>query len=396
MSAKVKITGFISGGLMGSDPWSPSAFSGSSKSLFQAIEAEGALARAFGLSISKAAFALKAAPRYHPDKEVWRRRVYQSRGYRTALTEVLRRRVAPEDAGTVVLQVGAYADGPAVYAGIAPVVTYQDSLAAEYWSSPYAPEAIRRDENLKRQHWGFEIAVARGAAKVLTNSEHTRRSYIDNYGLAPEQVVNVGIGYNAASPQALPVKDYAAPEIIFIGKEFHRKGGDLLIEAFAEIRRRFPKARLHIVGPVTAPPELAGADGVTFHGFLSRNDAAQAASFYDLLRRASLCVLPSRYEPTGLATLEAMSWGAPAIVTRNWAFVENVDHGKTGFLLPELTPAAIAASVIDALSDTDRLARMSAEAFATVPARFAWSGVAKRIIAVCDEVLDERLRRQVP
>lgn len=386
MASPVQITGFISGGLMGSDPWSPAAFSGSSKALFEALSAEGALARAFGLDIARAAFLLRAAPRYHPNKEVWRRRVFQSRSYREALTADLRRKIRPEDKNTVILQVGAYADGPSAYAGIAPVVTYQDSLAAEYWSSPFVPEGLRLDARLKQQHLDFETGVARGAARVLTQSEQMRRSFIKNYALAPDKVENVRIGFNADPPPSLPAKDYRRPEILFIGKEFDRKGGDLLAPAFAALRAQRPEATLHVAGPPRRPASLPDAPGIVFHGFLSRGDAAQKATFYGLLERAALIVLPSRYEPTGLATLEAMSWGAPAIVTNDWAFPENVVHGETGWLLPALTADALGQAMIDALADPERLARMSASAFAAVPERFSWKGVARRIIAACERV----------
>jgi glycosyltransferase involved in cell wall biosynthesis len=371
---------------MGSDPWDASSFSGSSKALFEALDAEGVLVRAFGLDISRAEFMVRAAPRYHPQKEVWRRRVFQSRGYRDALTADLRRKIRDEDKGSVILQVGAYADGPSAYAGLAPVVTYQDSLAAEYWTSPFVPAALRDDARLKREHWDFEIAVAKGAARVLTQSEHTRRSYIANYGLAPDKVENVRIGFNATPPSNLPPKDYSRPEILFIGKEYERKGGDLLAPALARLRARFPEATLHVVGPPTRPSSLPDAPGIVFHGFLSRGDAAQKETFYGLLARAALIVLPSRYEPTGLATLEAMSWGAPAIVTNDWAFPENVVHGETGWLLPALTADALGDAMLGALSDPERLARMSAAAFAAVPERFSWKGVAQRIIAACERV----------
>lgn len=383
---KVKIIGFISGGLMGSDPWDASSFSGSSKALFEALDAEGALVRAFGVEMSRAEFFAKAAPRFHPDREVWRRRVYQSRDYRDALTAELRRKRRADDRGAVILQLGAYADGPSVYRGIAPVVTYQDSLAAEYWTSPFVPPTLRRDEKLKREHWEFEIAVAKGAARVLTQSEHTRRSYIKNYLIAPEKVENVGIGFNAAPPSSLPNKDYARPEILFIGKEFRRKGGELLAPAFAKVRAAHPEAILHVVGPPNRPADLPEAPGVVFHGFLSRSDAAQKETFYGLLARAAVIVLPSRYEPTGLSTLEGMSWGAPAIVTNDWAFPENVVHGETGWLLPALTAEALGDAILEALSDKERLARMSAAAFAAVPERFSWKGVAEHIIAACERV----------
>lgn len=373
---------------MGSDPWDPSSFSGSSVSLFNALKEEGVLARAFGLEIPKAEFLLRSAPRWHPSKEVWRRRVYQSAGYRRALTRDLKRKIEDADRDTVVLQLGCYADGPAAYRGIAPVMTYQDGLGAEYWLSPYSPEAIKRDTRLRAEHWGFEIGVSKGAARILTSSEYARQSFIDNYGVEPAKAVSVGIGYNTKIPATRPTKDYSRPEIVFIGKEFERKGGDLLHDAFVEIRRVHPQAVLHVIGPPTRPASLPDAPGVVFHGFLSRNDPAQSRAFYEVLERAALSVLPSRYEPAGLAPLEGMNFGAPAIVTNDWALRENVEPGVTGFLLADLSSASIAAAVIEALSDTARLARMSTAAATRTPERFSWRGVARRIIENAEAVRD--------
>lgn len=389
MGSPVKIIGLLSGGLMGSDPWDPSSFSGVSVSLFNALKDEGVLGRTFGLDISRFEFMMRAAPRWHPSKEVWRRRVYQSRAYREALTRDLRRKISEDDRNSVILALGSYADSPAVYKGVAPVITYQDALGAEYWLSPFAPEAIKRDTALREQHWSFETGVAQGAARVLTCSEYVRRAFGQHYGISLDKVVNVGVGCNTAFPKAMPRKDYSQPEIIFIGKEFERKGGALLSDAFAEVRRHVPEAILHVIGPPTRPESLPEAPGVVFHGFLSRNDPAQAKLFYELLERAALNLLPSRWEPAGIAPLEAMAYGAPAIVTDNWALKEYVQHGVTGLHLADLTSEAIAAAILDALSDKARLARMSEAAYSTTPERFSWRGVARRIIASAEEAWAE-------
>ena len=88
-----KIETFISGGAMGSDPWDARSWSGSSRALLQALDRRGALGETFGLDMSKARFASLALPRFSPDREVWRRRVYRSTAYRDALTKQLSRRV---------------------------------------------------------------------------------------------------------------------------------------------------------------------------------------------------------------------------------------------------------------------------------------------------------------
>ena len=57
------------------------------------------------------------------------------------------------------------------------------------------------------------------------------------------------------------------------------------------------------------------------------------------MRRATVFILPSKYDPQGISTTEAMSYGIPAIVTNNWGLGENIEHGVTGLHLPELSEA---------------------------------------------------------
>jgi hypothetical protein len=392
-SAQMRIDGFISGGLMGADPFDASSWSGSSRALFEALRAEGVLSSAYGVDISKLEFALRALPAYSSDREVWRRRVYQSASYRRALTQRARRESEKRPHADLVLQLGAYADGPSAF-GPVPVLTYQDGNAAEFRKSPNTPAALKSDDRLYEGCIAFERHVAAGAARILTTSETLRRSFIEDYGVDPQKVVSVGIGVNIEPPASLPRRDFSRVELLFVGKEFRRKGGDALIAAFARVRARHKQARLHIVGPPTPPAEIAGVDGVVFHGFLSRDDAASATRFRELLSTTTLAVLPSRFEPLGLAPLEAMAWGVPAAVTGRWALAENVKAGEHGFHFPEVEAEAIAATILAAFESPARLEAMGAAGFAYVPGRFSWRRVARDIAAIARDVVAESSARQ--
>ena len=383
------LTGFISGGLMGSDPLDPTSFSGSSRALFLALQRQGAVRRMFGLSISGAEFMLRALPRFHPKREVWRRRVYQDVGYRRALTRALKRKVEDADHDTVILQLGAYADGPAVY-GATPLMTYQDSLAAEYWTSPFVPQELVGNIRMKEKHLAFEKKIAQGAQRVLVTSDYMRRSFIENYAVLPERVVSVGMGMNATIPETMPARDYTRNIFLFIGKEFYRKGGKFLVAAFAKLKSVLPSAELHIVGPVQAPQETQGVDGLHFHGFLNLSDERQASQFYDLMKKSTVFILPTHYEPHGISVTEAMSYGIPAIVTNNWALSEMVEHGETGFHLPDLSVDGLFETMKEAASNPERLARMGKRAFAETPKRFNWDAVASRVIDAAQDIKRER------
>ena len=148
--------------------------------------------------------------------------------------------------------------------------------------------------------------------------------------------------------------------------------------AFAVLRKKFPHAELHIVGP-SKGEDIAG---VIWHGFLSRQDAHQWAQFQSILSDATLFVLPSLYEPLGIAPLEAMGWGIPAVVTGKWALRENVLDGIHGAHCPVGNSTALSEILIDLLEKPDQLANMGIDARAHVQQNFSWHKVAERLRAL--------------
>jgi len=331
--SKMKITGIISGGLMGNDPFHASSWSGSSPAFFHELKRQELLDGAYGAEINKFAFYCRLLPRYHPVREVWKRRVYMSNSYRNALTHKLARVVPPLNKNNIVLQLGAYVNTRQIYGPDATLVSYQDGNVAEKFKSDFTHPAIRNDKQLYNQVFNYERKVAQDMDWVFTTSEYLRQSFINDYELAPEKVVNVKIGINLSEFEdvlATP-KDYTRREILFIGKtEFKRKGGDLLIHAFAQIRQKYPDAILHMVGIDKAPAKEFDVPGVVYHGLLNKANAADLSIFKKLLKNCSVFALPTRFEPLGIAPIEAMIHRIPAIVTGEWALKENVLDGQTG------------------------------------------------------------------
>ncbi|MEM8987832.1 MAG: glycosyltransferase family 4 protein [Pseudomonadota bacterium] len=384
----LKINGLISGGLMGAAPFDPASWSGSSAAFFGACRDLGALENAYGVDIPKWRFAALAAPRFARNKEVWRRRVYKSVAYRQALESALPAAMAGADPQLPVVQLGAYVNLRSAFKDSRPWVTYQDGNAAEYAKSPFTPAALKADQTLHQTCIGYETRLAEETDLVLTTSEWLRRSFIENYGLSEDKVTSIGCGMNAAVPDALPDKDYSAKDILFIGKEFDRKGGDVAVAALAEVRKKFPDAKLHIVGPADLPSDAKAAPGVIHHGFLNRSVPDQAAQLEKLFLAASIFVLPTRYEPFGIAPLEAMGWGVPAIVTGDWALAENISPGETGAHMKRDDAQGLADQVIDFLEHPEKLAKMGAAAHRTVTdGRYDWAQVAQRLLTVMEKKL---------
>jgi glycosyltransferase involved in cell wall biosynthesis len=213
---------------------------------------------------------------------------------------------------------------------------------------------------------------------VFTFSEALRRSFIDDFGLCPERVVTV---YAGANLEAEPLLDIAkgsnggASTILFVGREFERKGGPQLLAAFKKIVHLHPRARLVIAG---ANPAIENVPGVEVVGFIDRTSAGRAR-LKELYRSADLFCLPSLYEAFGIVFIEAMLHGLPCIGTRTCAIPEIIDDGVSGWLVPPADVDALAEVLAKALGNPAVLRGMGASGYAKAVRHFTWSNVSARM-----------------
>ncbi len=161
-----------------------------------------------------------------------------------------------------------------------------------------------------------------------------------------------------------------APVIGSVGRFSEEKGQRYLLEAMPGVLRALPRSRLVLVGYGALEGELRGRaarlglDGaVTFAG---ERDSAAVLSSFDLF------VQPSLYESQGLALLEAMAAGVPAIATRVGGVGDVIRDGDTGLLVPPADPDALGAAIVRlagapdlGLALTQRAARRVRENFSS-------------------------------
>jgi starch synthase len=252
-----------------------------------------------------------------------------------------------------------------------PYVVYTDNTMAltQRMYPAWAPLSAGRAESWMR----FEAQVCRSAQAVFTFSEFARRSVIDDYGDSPEHVTSIGAGANQWL-EHVGEKDYTRPRALFVGIDFERKGGPTLLEAWRGVRARLPDAELIIAGPHPSA-EGRSAPGVEWAGWVDRSALAE------LYRSASVFVLPSTFDPCPNVFREAMGYGLPCIGTDCCAVPEIVDDGETGRVVPVRDPDALAAALIELLSDPARAATMGRAAHAEVLADGRWSNVVERLDA---------------
>jgi glycosyltransferase involved in cell wall biosynthesis len=183
----------------------------------------------------------------------------------------------------------------------------------------------------------------------------------------------VGLGSNntfADIDQA--ERDWSAPRFLFVGFDWARKNGDLVLAAFAEVRKRFPEATLDLVG---GHPRVA-LEGVTGHGPLALGDPDGRARLRGLYRAATAFVMPSVHEPAGTVHVEAATAGIPSIGTCNGGAATCI--GAAGYVVDPHAPQELLDAMLE-LCDATRAARLGALA-SEHAAQFTWPHVAERLV----------------
>lgn len=227
-----------------------------------------------------------------------------------------------------------------------------------------------------------EAGVYARATAIFTLSERTRRSFLDDFGIQPDRVVTMHAGPNFESlPGDVRAGNPGAPTILFIGREFRRKGGDVLLDAFRRVRAELPDAQLLVVGP---QQPVAEGEGITFLGFLNKDTPEGWAALQAAYRRADVFCLPTRFEPFGIVFVEAMHFGLPCIGTRVNAVSEIIVDGETGFVVPPDDAAALAERLLTVLRDRGRAQRMGSAGKERAQRLFTWSAVAEKILRSLD------------
>src|SRR4051812_9198205 len=315
-----------------------------------------------------------------PDRDAWRSRAGLSPWTFQRLTEVAEKKLRGWDGRYDLILLVQTLFSPGLLARRRRYLVYTDNihtLTARYFPA-WSPLSSR--DRAKRIQ--LERATCRAARYVFAKTDFLRDALIDDYGCEPERVIRVGSGSNIMV-HALDGKRYDRQVALFVGIDFERKGGPVLLRSWRTVRERLPDAELWVVGPKRRPA-AADQPGVRWHGFVS--DRRRLAELYG---QATVFVLPSLFEPWGGVLMEARGHGLPCIGTDRGGFRESIEDGVNGVLVPAGEAEPLAEALVDLLGDPDRAARMGRHGHAEVLTEHTWERVADRMAPYIEQMAAE-------
>lgn len=233
--------------------------------------------------------------------------------------------------------------------------------------------------------------LARGVDRYLAVSAAIADALVRNYGWPAAKIEVV---YNAVDldrfrdPVAVGIRDELAapgrPLVLTVARLSDQKGHPTLLEAVAEV----PEAEFALAGEgpererlEALAARLGVADRVHFLG--RREDVPE------LLAACDVFALPSLYEGSSLAVMEAMAAGRAVVSSAIGGTDELVEDGRDGLLVPPGDTAALAAALRRLLGDQRLRDSLAAAGRERVEREFGREAMARRVEAAYAEVLGD-------
>jgi glycosyltransferase involved in cell wall biosynthesis len=179
--------------------------------------------------------------------------------------------------------------------------------------------------------------------------------------------------------------------VLFFSRLDRKKGLDLLIAAFAEVRRQAPDAALVIVGNgdedfLSLLRRQAGqagiAEDIVWTGFLEGEQKVAA------LREADVFVLPSYSENFGVAVVEAMACGLPVIVSDQVGIHRELAQSEAGLVVP-CEKGRLAETILQVLGDEGLRSKLSQNGIALAKT-FSVETVTDQLVSLYREIISAK------
>lgn len=227
----------------------------------------------------------------------------------------------------------------------------------------------------------FDRWCAQRVGLFLPFSEWAGEIIQRDCGVPSERIVPINVGIDLSAWHATPAPNNARPQILFVGGNFERKGGDVLLEVY---QRAFAaRADLHIV---TKEPPASLPEGVRAYTDLH----SEHPQLHELYAKADVFVLPTRADLSPFVLMEAQATGRPVITSRTGGIPDIVSHGETGFLTTPADAGELEQRLRELLDNAELRREMGQKARQRIEAKFDAAKNVPAILGAMKTAVDAR------
>ena len=254
------------------------------------------------------------------------------------------------------------------------------------WKETY--RAFESTPLLGKRFARLEAAAARKCTGLIFSSKWATDEAQRLYGVPADKLLVQPMGANwfpkensAELSSIIESRPADTLNLLFVGKDWVRKGGPLTLEITRGLRNAgLTRLRLHIVGcNPQIPADLQGI--VEVQGLLKASDPADGEKLKRMFLESHFLVVPTRAECFGVVFAEAHAFGLPSVSRAIHAVPSIIQDGVTGILQPENDPASSYVARILALAkDRPGYLRMAHAARERYESALNWGSFADGVV----------------
>lgn len=232
------------------------------------------------------------------------------------------------------------------------------------------------------------------ADKIICISKFTEQEILKRVRLDNTTIIYPGVSSRFFQQrQAEKEKKNGNRILLSVGAIKSRKGYDVSIKAFAEVKKIFPDVKYYIAGPASGTyydflrnltKELGVSEEVRFLGKVSDEELVKLYHLADIFVLTSKNV-GNMFEGFGLVYLEANACGKPAIGTLGCGAEDAIIDGYNGFLVPQNDSKSTAEAIVNLLGNPQTLRQMGENARQRAK-EMSWENAAKQILKTYQEI----------
>jgi len=240
----------------------------------------------------------------------------------------------------------------------------------------------------------MEYEAIHNASIAVYSSEWAAKAAIEHYNVPDGKVkvipygANINVDYtdNDIAERAKN-KPFDVCNLLFLGVEWERKGGDKAVAIARELNQRGIKTILSIVG-VNPGEEIEQLDFVKVYGFINKSEEKGLQLLNQIISDSHFLVLPTRADCTPIVYNEMNAHGIPVITTNEGGIPSVIHDGVNGFMFSKDEDAEEFSNAIEELfSHKEKYIELSRSAFNEYLTRLNWKTSIAKFRKILKEVI---------
>ncbi len=276
-------------------------------------------------------------------------------------------------------------------------VSLLDGKTPVIYMSDATPELIKDTYDLYQDESEFlvadqqEQAAISKATKMVYPSQWVADSAVNYYHADPQDIKVVPFGANV-DPDVIPTVEQTLEKcndrcchLLFIGKDWERKGGYIAFETLKILNQMGIDSELTFLGCI--PPEGFQHEKMKVIPFLNKNIPEEQQQFSQLLLQSHFLLFPTRADCSPFVICEANAFGLPVITTDVGGIPTIIENGKNGYTLPLNVSGQEYANVITQnFSDRSHYQRLVQSARQAYETRLNWDQWSNNLYQVIESL----------